>query len=65
MSIENRIKKLEQKTEAKEPKVIIVHVNDSKSEAEAAEAVKRGDTVIEFTLTIDRASSDNQSWKKG
>ena len=58
MSIANRIKKLEQRPEADKPGVTIVYVRDAQSEAEAAEAVKRGDTVIEYVPAKERAIAE-------
>ena len=58
MSIKNRIKKLEQQEPEAEPRVTIVYVCDAKSEAEAAEAAKRGDTVIEYVPAKERAIAE-------
>ena len=58
MNIKNRIKKLEQRPGATEPRAFIVYVRDANSEAEAAEAAKRGDTVIEYVPAKERAIAE-------
>ena len=65
MNIKNRIKKLEQRPEAERPRVTIVYVKDAKSEAEAAEAVKRGDTVIEYVPAKERAIAEYKALHPG